>query len=192
MLTPLQQSIVPVLATNAAIAAMTDANAATAINAPILTPRTNPITIVFLAGSTIWGFAKTSAFQAAMQAVIAAGGSNGAQAETLLAIVSGTGFDATDPQVQGLGPTFVAMSGGVIAAADVTLALNTTSYLVGTGNVQTADVTAARAQLALQVSAMAVQAAWASAYNAGVATIQAGIASGTVPTLAQLVAGIAT
>jgi hypothetical protein len=170
------------------IASLSDADAATALSAPILTPITTRITITTLAG--VWGLAKTAACLAAFQAVVAGGGTNGAEAAALLAMLNGPGFDATDPQVQALIPTFVGLANGAITTEDATNALNTTSYRCG-GIVAASDVTAARATIAYTNSISALQQQWntfAGAGNTLIAQAFAAPPGTTVPTMAQLVA----
>lgn len=134
--------------TDPTIAAMSDADAATALSTPTYTPRTEPITLTTLSGTAVWGFQKAVAFHAALQAVAAGtDAANAALATTLLKMLEGPGFFATDPQVSAMVPTFVALGGGTVTADDGNLAIGIPTYAAG-GPVAVADVTAARAQMA--------------------------------------------
>jgi hypothetical protein len=165
---------------------LSDADAAAGASAPIYTPRTTPVTITTLAGYDSWGFAKATAALAAFQAVANTGGANGAQAALLIAILTGPGLLASDPQVATLANSFVAMSGGALVDSDVPLALNTASYLAGQ-IVQASDVTAARAQMAFAASIIPLQNQIISFYNSAITAVQGFTAGQTVPTFSQLV-----
>jgi hypothetical protein len=137
------------------ISAMSDADAAAALSTPTYTPRTAPITLTTLSGSDVWGFQKTAAYRAALQTVAAGtDATNAGLASTLLSILEGPGFYASDPQVSSMLTTFVALGGGTVTLDDGNLAVGVPTYAAG-APVATADVTAARAQ-------MAYNAAWGS------------------------------
>lgn len=146
-------SVIAALNARPDLASDSDADAAAALNAAILTPRPGVrITLAYLADSSVWGFAKAAAAQAALQAAAAAGGSNGAQAAAVLAMLGGSGFNPADPQIATLLPGIVALCGGAITTQDATNAMFTTSYAAGTPDVQTADVTLARKAIVFEAA----------------------------------------
>ena len=172
-----------------AVASLSDADAATAVNTPVYTPRTGTVTRATLNNAAVWGFAKTAAFTATIKAA------NNPSADNVLALLDGTGFDPADPQASGIAAGMVALGGGTIDAADATLALNTVSYPAGSGTVAVADVTAARAYVAAQAQAAATRATVAQKLNAGTLAVQsavdAAVEAGTPLTDADAVAAFA-
>lgn len=113
---------------------------------PILTPRLERVTFTTLSAFDVWGYAKTQAFETALQA--------SGQASLLLSILGGNGLAASDPQAAAMSGAFVALSGGAITIADTVTALNTVTYPCGT--IPTlADIAAARAQIAVDAQAAA-------------------------------------
>src|SRR4051812_13684714 len=106
-----------------AVSGLSDAAAAAQLSIKTVTPKPARVTFASVCDSSLWGFAKASAFMAALAAVKAAGGATGAQAGSLLSLLNGPGFNPADPQVPALLPGIVALSGGTITEADARAAV---------------------------------------------------------------------
>lgn len=172
------------------IAAMDDADAAVALSEAILTPQPNPVTVTSLAAA--WGFPKLVAAMAAFQSVAASGGANGAEASALLAILSGPGFSASNPQVPSLIPVFVGFANGAITEQDATNAIFVTSYRCG-GTVQAQDVNTARSAITLQSGYAVARRLAASQYNAAMNWLDQQSQSGlSAPDTAALLSFLST
>ena len=171
---------------NPANAALSDADAATAGSVPTLTPRPGTVTATGLAN--VWGYPKYSAFVAAVNAAIAGGGAAAVECAGLPALLA-VGFDASNPQVQGLVGGFVAIPNSGITAADAQNALYTVSYPFSDVPPVAADVTAARAALATQQALQTAQSLAANQYNAAITWIGQPT---TPPTTAQVLAYLGT
>lgn len=161
------------------IAVLSDADAATALSAPIYAPNPNAITYATLGAA--WGPTAAASFTAALTAAIAAGNALAIYVDKLL---GGTGFDATNAYAAPTAAQLV--TAGLCTAQQVQGVL----YLPPTYRcgdvVQASDVTTARAAIAFQNSLNAIKQQWASAYNKGVAILDALSVGSAVPTLSQL------
>lgn len=179
------------------IAALSDADAATLLSTPILTPRTD-ITFKTLIAIDVLGVSKTAVLKVALDnAVVAskAPGADqatqiaGAEVDLILSALAGPGFDATDPQAATLVPTFVALSDGAITNADAQKALNTISYRCG-GVVVAADIAASRSRVS---GYAAMERLVINQYNAAIAWLASGQAAGTAsPVAAAVLAKLGT
>ncbi len=187
MLTNLQQSVLNVLMANPTVyAGLTDAAAAVQMNQPILTPKTGSITYASLASSAVWGPQAAMAFQQALKAASAANTALSPLATFIDTVLSGTGLNPADPAVPAEATALV--TAGLVTQAQANTALYTTSYAAGVNTVAATDITAARAQLALQQAQQAVVQQLQSVYNQGMALIQSATTTATVPTLATCLA----
>ncbi len=175
-----------------AIAKLSDADAATALSAPIITPRTGVITSLTLSQSTALGFAGAATLRATLQAAITTGqaspaGSSqataGAFAANLLGLLDGPGIMASDPQIPAISQQLV--TAGLLTQDQVNSVLTVTSYRCG-GVVAASDVTAARTALALNAQATKLQQQGRDALQAYMAAIAAGVAAGALPPIATL------
>lgn len=166
--------------------ALSDADAAAALNTPIYTPRTTLVTWATLAGSDALGPAATAMVMANLRAAAAqtANAALAAMAALSEAMLSGAGFNAADPAV----PAEVAalVSAGILTNDQATAALNVASYAAGSDGVQATDVTSARAYIALRAAMDGITKQWSAVYQAGLAAIQAASDAASVPTLAAL------
>lgn len=147
-LTALQQQLVQFLTADAALAtpvyaSQTDAEVATALNAQTV-PVSVPLTIGYLAG--VWGTEAPAILEALVKA---SQGTSSIAAYALLAYdaIKSKEMLAQSPLVQAQIGAFV--SAGILTQAQATAALYTWVWAPGQGNVQSTDVTAARAQMAL-------------------------------------------
>ena len=190
-LTSLQQQLAQFLTTDAAsatplYASLTDAATATALNAQTV-PVSTPLTIGYLSG--VWGAGAVTILQ---ELVAAANGTSAIAGYALLAydaIKSGD-LSAQSPLVQAQIAAFV--SAGILTQAQATAALYTFVWVPGGGNVQTTDVTAARAQMALVAAQQAAQALAIKGWNAVQASIQNATTASTVPSSSQIVSTFST
>lgn len=173
-----------------AYSSLSDAAAATALSAPVLTPLATPVTAASVA--SVLGFAAAVQIMAALDTATEAGQVTGAAASVqqfgasaalALTILGGSGLNPADPQSQAAGAAFVAA--GILTQAQLNSLFYSTSYPAG-DVVATADVTAARATIALQTAAAALTQQVIATYNNGVNAIQAGVVSGTLPTASAL------
>lgn len=133
--------------------ALSDADAAALASTPVMVPRSGWITLTTLIA--VWGFAKATSFVSALNAAVAAGQASGASsqaqqvaayANTLIQLLQGPGFSATDPNVGPNVSTFVALPNSGITSDDATAILQVPTYPLGQPS--TSDVTAARLLLA--------------------------------------------
>lgn len=166
-----------------AVVPLPDADAAAAISAPVLTPKTGGITYKSAGASSSLGATKAITLRATLLATIA---SPAAPAQLVAAcgyvhdLLSGPGFDASDPAV----PTEAAMliGAGIISQPDANTLLYDTSYKAG-GIVTTGDVAAARAVLAIAATRTDLKSQWYAIYTRGLALIDM---SPSLPTLESL------
>jgi hypothetical protein len=165
-----------------AIAALSDADAATLLSSPILTPRPDRITYTTL--GAVWGPAAAATFVAGMEAAIAAGNPLAIYVDKLL---GGPGFDATDP---GTAPSAAQLvSAGLCTGVQVTAVLNTISYRCG-DVVAAADVAASRSRVS---GYAAMEQIVVNQYNAAIAWLASGQAAGTAsPNTAAVLAKLGT
>lgn len=190
-LTALQQQLAQFLTQDAAqpaplYASLSDAAVATALNAQTV-PVSTPLTIGYL--SNVWG---ASSPDILMALVNASKGTSAIAGYALLAydaIKSGD-LSAQSPLVQAQIAAFV--SAGILTQEQATAALYTYVWVPGGGNVQTADVTAARAQMALTAAQQAINKAAIAGWNAVQSSIQSATSAATVPTTAQIVSTFST
>ena len=190
-LTALQQQLAQFLTQDAAqpaplYASLSDAAVATALNAQTV-PVSTPLTIGYL--SNVWGASAVTILQAL---VTASNGTSAIAGYALLAydaIKSGD-LSAQSPLVQAQIAAFV--SAGILTQEQATAALYTYVWLPGGGNVQTADVTAARAQMALTAAQQAINKVAIAGWNAVQSSIQSATSAATVPTTAQIVSTFST
>lgn len=150
-----------------AISAMNDAGAASALSAPILTPKNSRVTSTTLGSAGVWGVAAAATLKATLKAMIAAGGSNGAMADYVLGVLEGAGFDPGDAGAIATAQLFVAA--GVVTQNQINLAFFDVSYSCG-GVVTIQDVAAGRARLA----AKRREASVVAGYNAAMIAVQGG------------------
>lgn len=172
-----------------ALSGLTDQQAADALSAPVLTPRSGRVTVTTLAAADCWGFAKAAAALAAFEQVAAAGGSNGAAARALLSILQGPGFDASDPQAAQMAPTFVGLSGGAITSDDARAALYLPPTYRAGGPVSAADVAASRHRLAFAARKMDLIRRGSDVWNQWVSAVTAAATDADLPAAATLPGG---
>lgn len=190
-LTNLQQQLVQFLTQDALqpaplYASLADSAVAPALNAQTV-PVSTPLTIGYL--SNVWGEASPGIL---MALVNASKGTSAIAGYALLAydaIKSGD-LSARSPLFQQQIAAFV--SAGILTQAQATAALYTFVWVPGGGNVQTADVTAARAQMALVGAQNAAQALAIKGWNAVQASIQNATTASAVPTASQIVSTFST
>lgn len=180
-LTALQQQLVQFLTADAAsatpvYASLTDTAVATALNAQTV-PVTETLTIGYL--STVWGADAPTILE---NLVKTSQGTSSIAAYALLAydaIMAGE-LSAQSPLVQAQIESFV--SGGVLTQAQATAALYTWVWAPGQGNVQSTDVTAARAQMALVAAQNTVNTQAIAGWNAVQNAINTATSASNVPT----------
>ncbi len=167
------------------IAALSDADAETVLSAPILTPRPDRITYTTL--GAVWGPVAAATFVAGMEQAIAANNPLAIYVDKLL---SGPGFDATDP---GTAPSAQKLvDAGLCTADQVTAVLNNISYRCG-DVVAASDVTTARAALARSAGFSAVYQLVANQYNAAIAWLDTQrTGGGSAPAAADVLAKLGT
>ncbi len=190
-LTALQQQLAQFLTQDAAqpaplYASLSDAAVATALNAQTV-PVSTPLTIGYL--SNVWG---ASSPDILMALVNASKGTSAIAGYALLAydaIKSGD-LSAQSPLVQAQIAAFV--SAGILTQEQATAALYTYVWLPGGGNVQTADVTAARAQMALINAQNVAEGLAINGFNAVRASIQSAQTASAVPTASQIISTFST
>ncbi len=190
-LTSLQQQLTSFLTIDAAqktplYASLSDAAVATALNAQTV-PVSTPLTIGYLSG--VWGAGAVTILQAL---VAAANGTSAIAGYALIAydaIKSGD-LSAQSPLVQAQIAAFV--SAGILTQEQATAALYTYVWVPGGGNVQTADVTAARAQMALINAQNVAQGLAINGFNAVRASIQSAKTASAVPTASQIISTFST
>jgi hypothetical protein len=144
------QLVIDALTRRPDLSAADDGATAAALNTPVHSAKSGRLTLASLADAGAWGFAKTAAFRATLEAVAASGGPAGATAGALLDLLKGPGFNLNDPQVSAMAPAIVALSNGVITEDDATAVLFDTSYPCGTPDVAAADVALARKVMAFE------------------------------------------
>jgi hypothetical protein len=128
---------------------LSDADAATLLSVPIFTPRTSPVTYTTLGDA--WNPLDAGAFIVALNAAISSGNSLAIYVDKLL---SGPGFDATNPKT--IPTAALLVQAGLCTQNQVDVVLNIISYRCG-DVVQTSDVTASRARLARNLTLLALQ-----------------------------------
>jgi hypothetical protein len=171
------------------LSALSDADAATALSAPIFTPRIDRITYTTI--GAVWGAVRAAGFSLTIEGARAQTANQQIQALATYAdkVLGGAGFDATNPEAANSAAVFVAA--GFATQVEITGLFNTTSYLCG-GLVAAADVTAARAAIGTDKAAADLRGQWAAVYNRGIMAIErATMAGQPLPTLDTLRAGAA-
>jgi hypothetical protein len=124
----------------ASVANLSDADAATKLSAPVLTPRTQWITLTSL--GSFWGVERLAAFIAYLRGMIAAGGASGALADAVLAVLAGTGCNPADPE------TAKAAAALVLADACTEAEMKGVLYTIAQTTVTEAEVHQARRERA--------------------------------------------
>jgi hypothetical protein len=157
------------------LSALSDADAAAALNAPVLTPRRERITVTTLSADAVWGPTKTGAFLRKLDAA----SQTSDDAFAALRVLSGPGFDVSDPAARRAAAMFV--SAQLCSQPDADVALNTVSYPAGAPDVTEADVTAARATIANRAGYQAARQAAADSYNSAVTWLDAQQAANAAP-----------
>ena len=190
-LTNLQQQLVQFLTQDVLqpaplYASLADSAVATALNAQTV-PVSTPLTIGYL--SSVWGAASPQILVALATAANSTSAIAGYALLAYDAIKSGD-LSAQSPLVQAQIAAFV--SAGILTQEQATAALYTYVWLPGGGNVQTADVTAARAQMALTAAQQAINKVAIAGWNAVQSSIQSATSAATVPTTAQIVSTFST
>ena len=178
---PDPQTIAAALRARPELASISDADAAAALSEPVYTPRSDRVTYTTL-GDT-WGVARAAEFRAALLSLPAPMLAVGQYVSSLLA---GNGFDATSPKVAATVEQLVAAK--ICTADEVRSSLFTSTYPAG-APVTADDIAAARAAMTFADAARSLRADLAGIYNRGVAAIDAGEASGQLPSLDALRGG---
>jgi hypothetical protein len=167
-----------------AIAALSDTDAASAANVPMLTPKTTTVTATTVA--SVLGFTSAVQINAALNAAVAAGQTGGATASQqqfaaaanyALTVLGGAGLTPSDPQSQAAAAQFVAA--GILTQAQLNLLFYNSTLPCGT-TVATSDVTASRALSAAKVLRAQVGSASAAAFSL-IAAYESAIKAGTAP-----------
>ena len=160
-LTPQQSAQLVSLLGQPAYAGLTDAAAYTLATTPVLTPRTEWLTLTTLGASDCWGAAATIAFDAAIQTAIASTSTTPIPGITpavtfpqlaayVFHLLGGPGINPQDPQLSALLALFVA--NGVISQAQAT-AVQGVSKSPLPFTFAVADITAARAVMSAKAQA---------------------------------------
>lgn len=167
------------------IAAMSDADAAASLSAPILAVRPGRLTMTDLIA--VWGMTIAATFRGGLKIAIAGGGQMGAVADTVLGLLDGPGFDASDPNVAQTLPVLISANLCTAEEAQAVIYLPPT-YRCG-APVTAADVTAARAAMAWQTQKQTVLAAGAGVWNVWVSAVEASTQASELPVAATLPGG---
>lgn len=186
----MQPALLNIALLDPAVSGLDDAAAAVALSTPVLTPKTERITYT-IAGAAL-GAVKAITLRAGLLAAAAQTGNPtlAATAGYVHDLLSGPGFDASNPEVQGVAGQFVAA--GLLTQDDATTLLYNATYKAG-GTVTTFDVTAARAAIARTAQLVAlgarVTAVYARFLNDEIHAAQAD-PSAPVPTFADFIAAV--
>ena len=183
-----------------AMVPLSDTAAAAALSIAIIAARPGLITSLVLNRADVWGFAKTSAVKAALNAAVLNGQtaapnsqafSLAAQANNLIGLLDGPGLIATDPQVATVAAGLVLA--GLVTQADLNTVLTVTTFRCGVP-VTAGDVTTARARLTAETTLARLQSqnqAGQQAVAQLLAMTRTALSSSTattLPTAAQLIA----
>lgn len=164
------------------LAALSDADAATALSSPILALRTDPITYTTLGRVDVLGTDAAAALTKTLAQAAASGDAASVYADKVLSV----GFLATDPGAATFAQKLV--TAGLCTQAQAITVLNVVSYRCD-DVVTAADVTTARAALALSADYLACRRKVAALMD----WLDAGLHAGTpAPSLADLTAKLAT
>ena len=174
-----------IIASNPALQKSSGISAANAaadpsLASPVTTPSTGVVTATTLVAA--WGPTVAATVDAALRAQVAGGGSAGAQAQVILGILYGPGFNPSDPTAQALMASYV--TAGLITQDQANAISVTSSYRTNVAP-GADDVTASWARLQGRANAAAIKAQVASyaaaveASNgpAALATLQSAIAA---------------